>query len=240
MKTLLFKHNKLQLLRKCESTFTNLFFLLWQLPQHGVSSGLAQTIRLWMMTAHVHKVALAGLRALMMSATSNHRIYGGLVLMGVVSPLAACVYLVFDRTSVVNDWYHLNYFHLFFLIGPHLFQFFCLVGAFLLFPQGSKRAYLLAVPIGFVLAKIIWLILVTNNAEFWQVVPSSFVLIGILISGVLLLTIDFLTWRQFHGLDSFEKREKGLYQIADDVTPEKFKSMVMETWRNKFEFHSKY
>jgi hypothetical protein len=182
----------------------------------------------------------AGLLALVMTSTANARIYVGLGLMGVIAPLAACAYLLFDRGEVDSSWYHLNYFHLLFLLGPHLFELFCLLGAFLLFPQGSKRAYLIAIPAGYVLAKIVWLISVTNNQEFWQVVPSSFVLGGIAISGVVLKIMNWLTWRQFHAVDSFEAKQKGLYQIANDLPAEKYRSMMQETLRNKYEFNSKY
>lgn len=226
---------------KCVNQLSNSFAWLSLLLLPGEHSWLALRMKyVYVMIAPALRVAVAGLHALILASTANLRIYVGLVLMGVVAPLAACVYLLFDRGIVVKGWYHLNYFHLFFLLGPHLFEFFCLLGAFLLFPKDSKRAYFLIIPAGYVLAKILWLITVTNNAEFWSVIPSSFILIGMLISTVLFVLTDWLTWRKFHGEDSFEKREKGLYQIANDVPAEKFRSMVMETWANKFNFHSKY
>lgn len=188
----------------------------------------------------VRKDLPAGLAALSQSATANARIFIGLALMGVVSPLSACTYMLFDRTVIDLTWYHLNYFHLFFLLGPHLFQFFCVVGAFMLFPQGSKRAYLLIAPTGFILAKIIWLYQVDSNNELWAVVPSSLILISVLISAVLLLTIDFLTWRQFHRMDAFEKRLEGLYKISKDIPNDKLGSMFKTTWREKRDFQKEY
>jgi hypothetical protein len=224
----------------CERVLSNLFFLLWQLPQHGVYSGLAQ-IRLWKTAiVLVRKDLLAGLHALALAATANSRVYVGLGLMGVVSPLAGVAYLVFDRTAIDVEWYHLNYFHLFFLLGPYLSLLIILIGIFLLFPRGCKRAFAMVLPTGFVLAKILWLISVTSNQEFWQVVPASFVMLAMLMSAALFLMINWLTWTQFHGKDSFEKREMGIKQIAYDVDAEKFRSMVMETWRNKYYFNTKF
>lgn len=183
---------------------------------------------------------LAGLDAISKTLDVNRRIYWGLGSMGVVAPLSACVYLLFDRTVEDEAWYHLNYFHFFFLIGPHLFQFFCLIGAFLLFPENSKRAFTLIIPTGYVLAKILWLSSVTSNAEFWAVVPAAFVLTGFLISAVLFLMLNWLTWRQFHGADAYDARLKGIYRVSKDLPAEKVVSMFQQTMMEKEAFNTKF
>jgi hypothetical protein len=172
----------------------------------------------------------AGLRALVASIGANNRIYWGLVLMGVVSPLSACVYMLFSRTEVIDGWYYVNYFHLFLTIGPSLFVFFLLTGAFLLFPDGCKRAYALVVPTGYTISKILWLLTVTSNEQFWQMPTGSFLFAGVLISFTLFIMLDWLAHNKFHGL----------YNIADAVDDTKFKSMFVQTMRAKKEFRKKF
>lgn len=183
-----------------------------------------------------------GLAALLLALVSkvNTRIFVGLGLMGVVAPLSACFYLLFNRVDYVPGWYHVNYFHLFFLLGPHLLLFFCLLGAFLLFPEGCKRGYMLAIPTGFNVAKIIWLIMATSNQDFWAVVPSSLILIGALISVVLFVCLDWLAYNKFHREDAFDARFDKLCELADEFDDAKFKSMIKTVWREKKAFQKQF
>jgi hypothetical protein len=199
---------------------------------------------LWMqMAAHVLQVLRAGrdaAQAQIMAATANKRIFIGLGLMGVVAPLAACLYLLFDRVEVDKGWYYLNYFHLFFVLGPHIAYIVAFVGIFYLFPFMSKRSYLMALPTGWNIAKIVWLISATSNEAFWQPVPKSLYLIGGLVALVFYLTHDWLTWRFFHRFDSFKAREKGLYQIVNDVPADKFVSMWKVYYEQKNNFQREF
>jgi hypothetical protein len=230
---------------KCESTGKQSYLelLLFSLTQFSLPVKMILSYLKTMVYAHAHKVLTVGLNVLKqirLSREVNVRIYFGGVMMGVAAPLTGCAYMVFNRTDYVQGWYHVNYFHFFYLLGPHLFEFFCLCGVFLLFPRSSKRAYFIAIPTGYVLAKIIWLIQIKSNQELWQVVPSSFILISILISLVILLTLDFLTWRKFHRVDAFEKRIDGILQVSDDLPSDKVVSMLKLTWRERKDFQTKY
>lgn len=198
---------------------------------------------LMQMVARVRPALLVGLRAAQaqaMAATANKRLFIGLGLMGVVAPLAGCFYMLFDRVAVDHGWYYLNYFHLFFVLGPHIAYIFAFAGVFYLFPFGCKRSYLMALPTGWNIAKILWLISATSNAAFWQPVPKSMYLIGALIALVLYLTHDWLTWRFFHRVDSFKARERGLYQIVNDMPPEKFVSMWKVYYEQKNNFQKEF
>jgi hypothetical protein len=222
----------------CESILKSLLLpFLWL--QHGVF-GPARKKLLSPRYALALREVTAGLSAITSTLLVNNRIFVGLGLMGVIAPSSACVYLLFDRTVENVNWYHLNYFHLFFLLGPHLFELFCLLGVFLLFPRSSKRSYLLSVPTGYVISKIIWLILVTSNQEFWSVVPASFFVMGVLISFALFLTLDWLTWRKFHRVDAFEKRLELIFANGDDFGPAKAWSMFKTTWREKKSFSKEF
>jgi hypothetical protein len=217
----------------------NLLFSLFWLRVLGQYMPV-RTMLSHLVHARVLREVTAGLSALKNSVTANNRVFVGLGLMGVVSPLSACFYMLFDRGAEFPGWYHVNYFHLFFLLGPHLFELFCLMGAFLLFPQGSKRAYVLIIPIGYIIAKIIWLILANSNQDFWAIVPMSIVLIGMLIGAVLLLMIDWFAHYKFHGIDSFNARFETLANGADLVDDNTFKRLFLQTMKAKREFYRKY
>ena len=235
-----FNHNQLTTTLCEKRSFTLLFSWqwLWALG-HSMRALMNRWSRQFV---HAGKGVAAGLAALPLTISSqvNRRIYVGLGLMGVVAPLSSCFYMVFDRMAFDETWYHANYFHFFLLLGPSFFILFCLMGTFLLFPQGSMRAYLLAIPAGFTIGKILWLALVTSNHEFYRVVPQSFLLHGISISLVLFITLDWFTWRKFHREDAFEARLDSLATNADHFEDAKFKSMFKSVWREKKEFQSKY
>lgn len=245
MRTLVNINNNQQPLRKCGEGFYNLLFLRYLQLVPGQFTRVRKKTLLKLTLAHVLvlKGVHAGrdvLQALVLAATANRRIYLGLGLMGVAAPLSACFYLVFDRTVIDESWYHLNYFHLFFLLSPHICMVGFLAGIFYLFPYGSKRSYLVSIPTGWTIGKMIWLVSVQNNEQFWQPLPMSVFLMGVLISFVLYLTHDWLTWRQFHRVDSFKAREKGLFQIADDIDPDKFRSMWKQYYSEKVKFQKEY
>lgn len=218
---------------------------LWQLDllSRGAYSSLVQkikTLNLWTMMLAVVRDALHGLSALTNSFTVNNRIFVGLGLVGIVSPLSACLHLLFDQNEFVENWYHVNNFYLLLLLGPYLAGFFLTLGVFFLFPKNVARSYSLVIPMAYLVGKILWLYFTTSNAEYWAVPHWTFFAMGFIISMVILMSSEWLTWRKFHRADSFEAREKGLYQIADSVDAEKWKSMMMETLRQKYEFNSKF
>lgn len=243
MKAILFQLYKQQLLKLCESFISGLLAYLWQLPSQGVSYGLAQIkIRFFIpkMIAHAYKAQHAGMVALVESSTVNKKILVGLAVMLAGAPLSYFTYGIFDRGyHPAEYWYHHNYWHLFFLIRYQIAQIVFLIGLYIALPQNSIKKFI-APYLGFVLMGITMNVVAESNDDIWDIMNITLWAAGIVLSLILFFLIDWLTWRKFHRVDAFEAREKGLYQIADDVTPEKFKSMVMETWRNKFEFQSKY
>jgi hypothetical protein len=95
-------------------------------------------------------------------------------------------------------------------------------------------------PLGFVLAKMAWLTQVQSNDELWELVPSSFIIIGALVSIVIFITLDFLTWRKFHRVDAFEKRIDGILQVSDELPPTKVVSMLKVTWNERKNFQRQY
>lgn len=193
-------------------------------------------------TAHVGKEVLAGLNALLLSILSqiNRRIFVGLGMMGVVAPLSGCMYLIFDRGDYVQNWYHVNYFHLFLILGPSLFVLSCLVGVWFMFPYRSARAYSLAIPGGFTIGKILWLIQCTSNADFYSIVPSSFILIGALVSMFLFTASDWLVHNVFHRQDAFERRIGTLYNGLNVLDGETFKTAFKKYVEEKKAFNKQF
>lgn len=210
--------------------------------QQGHGQSILVRNRLTSRLAHVAKDLRAGLHALLLSILTriNARILWGLGWMGVVAPLAACCYMLMDQRAVVEGWYHVNYFHLFLVLAPSLFVLASLVGVWFLFPYRSARGYMLAVPGGYTIGKILWLIQCTSNADFYSIVPTSFVLLGGLISIVLFLSLDWLTHRAFHREAAFESRMDGLIASADNLTDAQFKAMVCKTWSERQAFEKSF
>jgi hypothetical protein len=188
------------------------------------------------------KVAATGLHALILATAANKRLYVGFGFIGIVAPLVGCSYLLFDRTIVDVEWYHLNNFYLLLLLGPFITGVFICIGVYLLFPNGSKRAYALALPMGYLIGKIIWLYRIESNEEFYQIAPVNVILVGILISTVIMFLSEWLAWRWSHRIRAFACRRDSLDNIVDDedISDAKFRSMFRQVYRDKKEFPKQY
>lgn len=156
-----------------------------------------------------------GLHALA-GSLSNRRIYLGLILMLVVAPLFGVGYQLFDLRSGIDRigqpgaWYYINNFYLFFELCPHIALVTILTGIFFLFPENSRRAYFLIIPAGYHLAKILWLLTVDSNEDFYRIVPSSFLVIGSLFAFVHFLTFNWLMSLHFHKREGVIARILGI------------------------------
>jgi hypothetical protein len=237
MKTLTFFKLK-KPLGKWESVLSCLLYSLWQLPQPGFVYGLAlmKKLRLWIV--HVSKAAHAGLVALMMAATANRRIYVGLGLMFVAAPLSYCWYALFEGAPRIHGWYHVNYFHLFFLIRFQLAFSVFFIGLYHYLPQ-DKRTKLLSIPLGFLFMSIVVNIIAKSNDDIHRIGSLSLWAAGVCLSLVLFFGLDYLVWRKFHRADAFEKRLDGIVEIANDLPADKVVSMFTTTWRERKEFKAK-
>lgn len=227
---------------KCdERSFS--FSSLWLWLQVPGRSMRVRMNKLHRTTALAGREVLAGLSVQLRLFLSqvNRRTFVGMGLMGVVAPLSACFYMLFDwRVDKVAGWYHDNYFHFFLLLAPYFFVMFCLLGVWFLFPHRSARAYGLVVPMGYTVSKILWLALVSNDAEFYSVVPLSFVLMGGLLSVFLFIAFDWLAHNVFHRQDAFERRIETLYNGIDLVDGETFKGLFKKSVEEKKAFIKQY
>jgi hypothetical protein len=76
--------------------------------------------------------------------------------------------------------------------------------------------------------------------HLWQIVPSALVLIAILTAFSAIPTIDYLTWRQFHRVDAFERRLETIDQATDKFPAEKVVSMFKQVMQEKKDFQKQY
>lgn len=235
MKTLTFFKLKKPL---CEKALSNLFFLLWQLPQPGVAYGLAQMKRLSLWIAPAFKEASAGLTALMMAATVNRRIYSGLMLMFVVAPLSYCWYVLFDRSHHIPGWYHVNFFYLFFLIRFQIAFAVFFIGLYHYLPR-DRRTKLLAIPLGFLFMSIAGNVMASSNEDIHMIGSLSLWAAGVCLALVIFYGCDYFAHRKFHQADKFEPRLDGIYNVIRELPAEKIVSMFETTWREKKEFEAK-
>jgi hypothetical protein len=194
--------------------------------------------KLRLLIVHASKDLSAGLLALLFAATANRRIYFGLVLMFVCAPLAYCWYALFDRAHHIPGWYHVNYFHLFFLIRVQLAFSVFLIGLYYFLPV-DKRTKLLSIPLGYLLMSIAANVMATCNEDIWRIGSLSLFAAGVCLSLVLFFGLDYFTHRRFHQQDRYEARLEGIFQIAEDLPAEKVKSMFVTTWRERKEFKAK-
>lgn len=240
--SLLTETNNQQPRTLCENQLSSSSFSLPLWPERGLSMQIIRkkVLALVSNVGSAGKGALVGLAALILSIGANNRIYAGLVLMGVVAPLSSCFYMMFNRFDVDKVWYHVSYYYLFFLLAPSLFVLACLIGVWLLFPRGSKRAYALVVPTGYTLGKILWYIQVSSNEEFHSILPISFVGLGCLISFFFFVALDWLAHNKFHRKDAFDARYDGLAEVAGDLEPAKVVSMLKSIHREKKAFQKQY
>lgn len=143
----------------------------------------------------------------------------------IVAPLSGVTYLLFDDRLEDSTWFMLNSYQLFLQLGPYLCICFCLMGATLLFPQDSRKAYFLLPPLAIYITKILWLCSVTTNEEynsFFTVAPIYFFLAGLAIAFTLIFTFNWIMTLHFHKREGIRARIDGTIdlnelQLIDDA-----------------------
>lgn len=166
--------------------------------------------------------AVAVLKVFISTRRVNARLFVGMALVGIITPLADVFYTWLPAGRVPeSEWYYESWYWLFLCLGPYIALLsFCVGTMFILLPNAfDKRSYFFIVPIGFALAKIVWLWQVTNHDEYLQVPPIAFFIYSFGFVALMLVLSNYLAWRKYHRADSFPKRMDGLCQIADMNDP---------------------
>lgn len=202
------------------------------------SSRLASKTRLRL--ASVAREILAGLGAVVNSATVNARIYTGWLIIGIVAPLSATFYHRFDSAlEIASMPYHGNWYYLFHAISPWMYDAILCVGVYHLFPSGSKRSYILVAAFGWLIAKCVHISLATSNEEWHQSASWPLIVMGISFAIIFFISIDWFAWRKFHKFDSIPARIKGIISTPGIDADTKLK--MIEPENNKlFNFHKEF
>lgn len=202
----------------CVNSESYLSARLWPWVQHFISLTKRNLSQLFLQTkkrlALVLQDTLAILNALSKSA-SNSRTYSGLSIMLVAAPLASVCYQFFPLHPIDKTWYYLNMYYFLLTLAPDLSFLLYVTGLFLIFST-SKRAYFLIIPAGYHIAKIIWLVTVSSNEDFYRIVPFSFFVLGGLLASVWLFTFDFLMKLHFHTITRSLNAQDGITQLNID------------------------
>jgi hypothetical protein len=190
------------------------------------SRSLLQSLSLWELLlkfairrlrlhAHAFQVFVTSrTAAIILTLESSTRTYTAVVLMLVVAPLTSVSYQLFDKASKVTGWYYQSYFNLFYIISPYIGWIIFITGCFLLFPREMKRAWILSGPAALLLAKILWLITVTSNEEFFQMMPVFFIVLSFLITLVWLFTCNWVMEFHFHKREGCIARARGVRRLV--------------------------
>lgn len=193
----------------------------------------------------------ASIKPLVKSAILNNRIYVGLGLVTVVGPLSTCIQMLPGMKDLVSkEWFYECWYNLFLVLGPYFFSASIVLAAFLWIPPVSKRikwsqkdikfqlTRALSIPLGLIIAKIIWLIFCDSNADFEALPHWSFLSGGLVIGYVAIRFLDYLVWRQEHVMNALIDSLEGLYNL--DIDHKMRTDMAKPYWKELREFHSKY
>jgi hypothetical protein len=160
---------------------------------------------------------LAGRVGVAVSNRFNVRTVIGIVLVLYVAPESEYLYLHFDHTNHNQTWYYETWFWFWMCQGPYLNSLITWIGAYLVFcPMGyTRKSYLLAFPIGWQVAKIVWLCFVVSHTEFHSRPTNLFICYGLLIAVAMILAFQFLEHRLHHRTLKYFANLDGLCQIVD-------------------------
>lgn len=162
-----------QPLRSWQSTLN---FYFWRLLSRLESSSPAPMTRFRQLLVLVRREIHATLTAVL-KATSNKRIYLGLVLI-CSAWFAEEAFRLADQKAVGWSEYWNAYYFLH-AIGHHAALIMVCTGVYFLFPEKSKEKIYALIPVPFKFAKIIWLAFTSTNEGF-----HSFWYIGLILFGV--------------------------------------------------------
>jgi hypothetical protein len=96
----------------------------------------------------------------------------GMILAGPLAFASDLFYQLFKLETKVEGWYYDNFRYLFMCLGPYLMACFFALGFYFYYsPQNHKNSWAGCLPLAIPVAKIMWMIGVTNDTE-WHQVPG--------------------------------------------------------------------
>lgn len=218
MKTLLFKHNKLQLLKLCGNVFQKFYSrfssLVLSLSVLALTRlrilKLMDALRIYQDGQAVLTSLLANMWVSAKEAWTNKRFRVG-VIVGMVAFPAWKSHLFFSIDTRIADFYYVNYAFYFNTIRGYLAFFFLLTGAFIALPQKWSFKWW-AVPFAIFCATEIYAeSFYTHWTDFYNPMPSWQVSLFMLFSmPAFYFSINYLVYRKYHLKDGTAARIIGI------------------------------
>lgn len=223
----------------CKSQL-NFGYLPGQLWQAWCSSFRAKMNRFSQCARATSQALRASLAAVSSELATNYRLLAALFLMLAIAPLSGTLYRFFDNTVVVNGWYFVNYFNLFVGLRGNLLAFFTILGIFFLFPARYKASYILAAPLGFIIADSIKRVLATSNAEYNAIVsfPYAILMVGLVLG--FLLSIDYFLYKHHHIRRKYWAHIVGIIRTPGIPAEQKMKLLEGEIKSIETTYYSVY
>lgn len=151
------------------------------------------------------------IHAILLAATTTltgRRTFIGVLLI-CAGPLVEVSYRLFDpNAGNVSDYW--NTYHFLFAIRSDLSTIFYATGFYLLLPEFSKVKYFAIVPVAYKLARIIWMVFVSSNAQYHAFLPIHFLLYGGSASLVWFFVFEYLINLHFHKREGIRARVFGI------------------------------
>lgn len=146
------------------------------------------------------------------SSKFNVRTLIGLGMVLYVAPFSENLYTYFEHKNHDLSWYYETWHWFWMCLGPYMFNAFSWTGAYFLFcpPGFNKKSFVFAVPIGYSVAKILWLLTVQNHTEFRSVPPALFYLYGVGIASLTLISFQYIEYRTHHRTRKYKAHLDGL------------------------------
>jgi hypothetical protein len=110
----------------------------------------------------------------------------GMFLAGPLAFGSDLVYSLFKLETKISGWYYDNFRYLFMCLGPYLMACFIALGFYFYYsPVNHKNSWGGCLPLSIPIAKMMWMIGVTNDVEWHQVPPATY------FGGAALIVITF-------------------------------------------------
>jgi len=187
--------------QQCQSTsrLSSSWGSLWrELFSHARTSQLNQVV--------VH--ARLAIHAILLAATSNRRTFLGLAFIA-SGPLIEVAYRLFNESGgdPLSYW---NAYHFLFAVRSDMSTILYATGFYLLMSEFSRVKLIAIVPTAYKLARIIWMLFVTNNTQYHAFVPVQFLLYGFSIGLAWLFMFEWMMSLTFHKIAGCWNRIEGI------------------------------
>lgn len=171
-------------------------------------------------TARIGQEVVTESKKYIQSRKVSGRIIIGIFLAGSIAPLSDVFYAFefmtyfegFRLETKIKDYYYSNYRYLFMCLGPYLYAVFTVIGVYMtLVPEGAKKSWLVSIPLGLPIIKILWLLQVKNSMQFHQIPTLAYIIYGFVVASCLWFISKCLAYLLNH-------RKRNAESTMDNIT----------------------